>query len=121
MLVEHTHAHAHAAFRRKLEALAKEKECELVGVWIKSLVNHIYWSAVSTPSGDGSLIKAKWLSITNHIHNTHTGHSDLFPSCEHPPIPRRGRRKKWFKLRKLLFTYAFMYQCNFYVCDRHQG
>ena len=69
------------AFHRKMEALSKEKECELVREWTKSLVSHLYWSAVSTPSGDGELIKAKWLSLDNHIHDKHQGHREAFPSC----------------------------------------
>ena len=46
-------------------ALSKEKASELVGEWTKSLVNHLYWSAKSKPSGDGELIKAKCLSTTS--------------------------------------------------------
>ena len=52
-----------------MEILAKE-DCGLIGEWMKSIINHLYWSAVSTQSGDGELIKAKWLSLDNHIHNT---------------------------------------------------
>ena len=85
---------------KKLEKVAKEKDCELVGEWIKSVINHLYWSAVSTPSGDGEEIKAKWLSLDNHIHNKHHGHGKIFPKCQHGRLPRRGR-KKWFKPREL--------------------
>ena len=80
--------------------MAKEKECELIREWMKSVINHLYWSAVSTPSGDGEKIKAKWLSLDNHIHNKHSGHGKVFPKCEHGRLPRRGR-KKWFKPREL--------------------
>ena len=80
--------------------MAKEKECELIREWMKSVINHLYWSAVSTPSGDGENIKAKWLSLDNHIHNKHSGHGKVFPKCEHGRLPRRGR-KKWFKPREL--------------------
>lgn len=95
-----------AAFGKKVDALAKEKECELVGEWKKSLINHLYWSAVSTPSGDGDMIEAKWLSVDNHIHNKHKRHGKLFPSCKHKAIRKRGRKKKWFKPRK---------QCSLYL------
>ena len=33
----------HLGFRKKLEALAKQKECELVGQWQRSIINHMYW------------------------------------------------------------------------------
>lgn len=95
------------ALRRKLETVAKEKDCELVGEWMKSVINHLYWSAVSTPSGDGDVIKVKWLSVDNHIHNIHVGHGEAFPRCEHPPLPRRGRSIKWFKPRKFVVTAVF--------------
>ena len=60
---------SYAGLRKKMEKLAKEKDCELIGEWRKSVINRLYWSAVSTPSGDGEEIKAKWLSLDNHIHN----------------------------------------------------
>jgi hypothetical protein len=80
--------------RKKLEALAKKKSCELVGKWIKSIINHLYWSVVSTPEGNGDLIKAKWLSLERHMHNQHTDHGNLFPQCAHG---RLTGRRKWFK------------------------
>ena len=88
----------HAAFKKKVIALAKEKDCELVGEWKKSMLNHLYWSAVSTPNGNGDIIKAKWMSLDNHIHNRHKGHGKHFPKCTHKRP--RGKRKKWFKPRK---------------------
>ena len=70
--------------------MAKEKDCELIWEWMKSVINHLYWSAVSTPSGDGEEIKAKWLSLDNHSHNKHRGHGKVFL-----------RVKKLFKLKLL--------------------
>ena len=52
----------------------------------------------------GDIIKVKWLSVDNHIHNIFVGHGELSPQCEHPPLPRRGRSKKWFKPRKFVVT-----------------
>jgi solute carrier family 8 (sodium/calcium exchanger) len=65
-----------------------------VGEWKKSLVNHLYWSAVSTPDGDGEVIKAKWISLDNHIHDKHKNHGKIFPACKHKAIRKRGRKKK---------------------------
>lgn len=73
-----------------------------MGEWTKSMVNHLYWSAVSTPSGNGELIKEKWMSLDHHIHNIHSGHSVAFPRCEHPRLRGHSKRKKWIKPRKVL-------------------
>ena len=43
--------HLFIAFReKKVEAISKEKDCEIVGEWVKSTVNHLFWCAVSTSS-----------------------------------------------------------------------
>ena len=55
--------HAFLGFRKKVKALAKQKDCELVGKWEKSMINHMYWCVVSTPNGDGDMMVAKWLSL----------------------------------------------------------
>ena len=80
---------------------SQRKKTELVGEWKRSLVNHLYWSAVSTPDGNGDMIEAKCMSLDNHIHNKHKGHSKEFPSCKHKTLRGRSRKKKWFKARKL--------------------
>ena len=92
----------HIGVRKKLEALAKQKDCEIVGQWIKSIINHLYWCVSSTPSGDGDIIKAKWLSLNNHLHNIHRGHGIHFPNCLHTQLTGHAQKKKWFKRRKYL-------------------
>ena len=83
--------------RKKLLAASKEKDCEVIGKWIKSIINHMYWCAASS-DGDGDVMVAKWASITNHIQNIHTGHDNaLFPECEHKQLTGRDREKKWIK------------------------
>ena len=84
-----------SGLRKKLEALAKQKDCQLVGEWQRSIINHLYWCVVSSPEDEGELVKAKWLSLDNHIHNQHTDHSELFPKCFHGDLQER----KWFKRR----------------------
>ena len=76
------------------------KGCELIGEWLRSILNHFYWCVASTPSGDPDVIEAKWCSLENHVHNVHRHHGAIFPACEHDPIPRSNRRKKWFKRRE---------------------
>ena len=87
------------AFRKKAEALAKEKDCEIIGSWLRSMVNNVYWCAASTSEGSGDLIRSKWLSLSNHIHNVHTGRDSLFPNCSHQNLETE-REKKWFRPRK---------------------
>ena len=61
----------HTGFRKKLEVAAKQKGCEIIGNWQKSIVNHLYWCVSSTSDGDTETILAKWLSLENHVHNQH--------------------------------------------------
>ncbi|CAC5386886.1 unnamed protein product [Mytilus coruscus] len=83
-------------FKEKMVKLSKETDCAKVGEWIKSITNHMYWVAASTPAGDGEEMVSKWLSVANHVQNIHTGHSDTFPSCKHRRLVGRDR-KKWLK------------------------
>ncbi|KAF3861257.1 hypothetical protein F7725_000035 [Dissostichus mawsoni] len=57
----------------------------------------MYWCAVSTPSGQGAQIVAKWESVVSHVQNVHTGHGDLFPSCIHGRLEGRESHKKWLE------------------------
>lgn len=84
----------------KLEQVAKKAEGRPIRAWIKSLVNHMYWVAASSPTDvEGTLKQQKWLSILNHIANVHQGHGDLFLECVHPPIEYD---RKWLKKGKSL-------------------
>ena len=89
--------------RKKLEAAAKV-DCNIIGHWQRSIINHLYWCVASTSSGDGELIKAKWLSLDNHIHNVHKRESKNFKKCVHGKLSGRDRNKKWFKRRKYMYT-----------------
>lgn len=83
--------------KKKLVKLSLETDCAVVGDWIRSITNHMYWTAASTPSGDSEEMLAKWLSVSNHVQNIHTGHSDQFPSCTHGELRGQQRRKRWLK------------------------
>ena len=108
-----------SGFRKKVQKLTKEKDCELIGEWEKSLVNHLYWCASSTPSGNGEEIRAKWLSLDNHIHNKHSGHSKLFKKCQHGRLTGHAKKKKWFKRRKLKISLLYYNMLRAYD-TRHQ-
>ena len=82
---------------KKIDALAKKKDCSVVQKWKKSIVNHMFWCAASSDD-DADLKEAKWLSITNHIMDKHSGHENpLFPKCLHDRLHGRERKKKWLK------------------------
>ena len=72
------------------------KGCEEVGDWIKSMVNHLYWAAMSTDDGDSQMVLEKWKLMGHHIHNKHTGHGDKYKKCAHG----RLRKRKWLKHRE---------------------
>ena len=98
-----------------MEAIAKQKDCELIAQWQRSIINHMYWCVASTPSGNGETIKAKWLSLENHVHNIHSGHGDMFPECAHAQLDTHTR-KKWFKRRECLSMCMFAF-INTYSTD----
>ena len=90
--------HVAKGLRKKLQAIAKEKGCEVLREWIDSIINHLYWCVVSSPSDSPELVLAKWKSVLNHLQNKHTGHEDpLFPDCTHALLSGREARKKWIQ------------------------
>jgi solute carrier family 8 (sodium/calcium exchanger) len=94
-----------SGLKKKLTALSKEKDCVELTDWVKSVTNHLYWVAASTPrpvklkpeeaEKHAQLMAEKWMSLSNHIHNQHVhpGHKD-FTACLHGPLERK---KKWIK------------------------
>ncbi|KAK3748319.1 hypothetical protein QZH41_018302 [Actinostola sp. cb2023] len=84
---------------KKIDALAKQKECEVVGLWRKSIVNHLYWVAASAGLGEGreDMLQQMWTSVSNHIQDVHEGHSDIFQECAHGPLNDDDRDKEWLE------------------------
>ncbi|XP_039518795.1 uncharacterized protein LOC120473159 isoform X2 [Pimephales promelas] len=101
--------HFQKGLSKKLDKLSQNKDCKVLKTWLRSIKNHIYWSATSTVSGPERL--AKWTSLLNHIQNVHVHENPLYPKCEHPDRVSRDR-KKWFqsgsvelhKLGKVLYN-----------------
>ena len=56
----------------------KQKDCELVGKWARSMVNHLYWCVMSTDDCNSEVIMEKWLFLINHIHDKHYGHNQQY-------------------------------------------
>ena len=78
---------------KKIEARPKKKSCAVLGNRKQSISNHLYWCAASS-HGDGEQVKAKWLSILNHVMNIHEGHSETFPECAHGHLEEE---RKWLR------------------------
>ncbi|XP_062588586.1 uncharacterized protein LOC134250245 isoform X2 [Saccostrea cucullata] len=90
--------HVAKGFKKKLLALSKEKDCEHLREWIKSLVNHLYWVPSSAPDDEDSELRwEKWTSITNQVQNIHEGHGQHFQRCEHGDLDPAARRKRWLR------------------------
>lgn len=92
-----------------------QKDCADLLLWIKSIVNHMYWCAASTPDGNGLLIMAKWKSLNNHIQNVHEHDDPLHSACSHPPIEENEPIKKWLKpsmYRMFVFIFTFVSLLN---------
>ena len=93
-------------FCKKLKKIGKQKNCELVCEWQRSIINHLYWCVSSSNDDDSELIKAKWLSLDNHIHNVHRKHSKKIPKCAHKRLRGKDRKRKWFKRRIFIHMHS---------------
>ena len=66
--------------------------------WVRSIVNHLYWTAATSKSGNETV--AKWISIANHVQNVHHHEDSHFEACVHEPIGNNTR--KWLKPSKYI-------------------
>ena len=57
--------------KKKLAKLSQYKDCDIVGEWIKSITNHMYWCAASAPDGDGQQMVDRWKSVMSHLCDQH--------------------------------------------------
>ncbi|XP_078495349.1 uncharacterized protein LOC144750179 [Ciona intestinalis] len=89
--------HIAKSLKKRVSKLALRKNHEELQPWIKSIVNHLYYCALSCHGKPDELIKNKWVSLIYHIQNIHTWQSmGDFTKCEHEDIPPEvQKRKKW--------------------------
>ena len=59
--------------------LSSNKDCSIIAEWIKSITNHLYWCAASSPEGDDIEIMKHWKSLMDHIYDSHD-------TCHHSPL-----------------------------------
>ncbi|XP_039550333.1 uncharacterized protein LOC120495031 isoform X2 [Pimephales promelas] len=93
--------HMAKGLSKKLEAISKQKDCEPLKKWMKSINNHTFWTAASSTSEPERI--AKWNSILNHVQDIHTHEDPLYPECEHAIRKTTDKNSQAFnKLEKLL-------------------
>ncbi|KAG1959839.1 hypothetical protein F2P79_005978 [Pimephales promelas] len=89
--------HIGKSLGKALDAAAKERECEDLKLWRPAIINHLYWTAASTPNGDADVMEAKWRSMVNHVQDIHEHGTATFPCCAHPPLEGEARNKEWLE------------------------
>ncbi|KAF3840279.1 hypothetical protein F7725_018996, partial [Dissostichus mawsoni] len=89
--------HIGKSLGKALDAAAKERECEDLKLWRPAIINHLYWTAASTPDGDPDVMEAKWQSMVNHVQDIHEHGTPAFPCCAHPPLEGQARDKEWLE------------------------
>ena len=72
--------------KKKLRAVGMKKDCQCILPWIKSITNHMYWTACSTPDANPDVMAAKWMSVSNHVVNIHNHDNVHFRACLHEPL-----------------------------------
>ena len=87
--------------KKKIMAVSKLHDCQIVGRWKRSINNHLYWCAASTRDGDGAMMQAKFASLLNHMRNIHEGHGDTYPKCAHG---EQYSQREWMRQGKSLMV-----------------
>ncbi|KAK0148355.1 hypothetical protein N1851_011326 [Merluccius polli] len=86
--------HVAKGVSKKLAAAAKRRECEGLGEWIPSIINHFWWSA-QTCGGDAEVLKEKWVSVIHHVTNRHDWPGNRhYHCCAHEPLDETSQRSK---------------------------
>ncbi|XP_016112775.1 uncharacterized protein [Sinocyclocheilus grahami] len=93
--------HMAKGISKKLEAISKQKDCEKLKKWMKSINNHIYWTAAGSTSEPERI--AKWTAILNHVRDVHTHEDPLYPKCEHA-IRKTTDKSNWLQADTLAFN-----------------
>ncbi|XDV25473.1 hypothetical protein PO909_029389 [Leuciscus waleckii] len=86
--------HIEKGISKKMVNIAKKKDCTQLSKWLRSIKNHIYWTAASSTTPQERV--AKWTSILNHVLDIHTHDDPAFPQCLHPLQTTRDT-KQWLK------------------------
>lgn len=77
--------------QRKIFMHLEKKENEILSLWSRSIVNHMWWSA-QICGGDEDLLVEKWLGILYHIVNVHEWPTG---KCDHEELAGEHLQKAW--------------------------
>jgi hypothetical protein len=80
---------------KQITTLAGQKDCDVVGLWKRSIINHLHWTAC-TAQGDPDMALAIWKSGVNHIRDVHQHDDPIYPQCQHAPLPP-DRETQWLQ------------------------
>ncbi|XP_065121196.1 uncharacterized protein [Paramisgurnus dabryanus] len=89
--------HVGKSLGKALDTASKDRHCDQLQLWRPAIVNHLYWTAASTPDGNPAVMEAKWRSLVNHIQDIHNHDTPAFSSCAHPPLEGEQRNKEWLE------------------------
>ncbi|XP_056437954.1 uncharacterized protein LOC130374996 [Gadus chalcogrammus] len=89
--------HIGKSLGKALDTASKDRQCEQLQLWRPATVNHLYWTAASTPDGNPAVMEAKWRSLVNHIQDIHDHDTPAFSSCAHAPLEGDQRDKEWLE------------------------
>lgn len=91
--------HLARSIKKMLLKIARKKSCSEINAWIKSIINHFWWSCASS-KGNVDELTEKWVSILNHITNRHTWKGNKFyKRCAHKRLSKKQRSTKPFLKR----------------------
>ena len=62
--------HIAKGISKKLSQASKQKKFQVLGHWVPSIVNHLYWSLI-TANGNGEELVERFLSVIHHVCNKH--------------------------------------------------
>ena len=86
--------HVSKNIKKKLVLLAKKKGASDLNGWMKSIINHFWWSC-ATCNKDPYILREKWLSILYHIRNIHRWEdATIYKRCAHAKLSKRDRLEK---------------------------
>lgn len=80
----------HRLIRKVLTKISKESGGTALINWIRPCENHFLWSAMSTLSGNGNVIYAKFKFFLSHVINKHENLDEpLYARCNHGEIKHK--------------------------------
>ena len=83
--------HFGKSVKKKLSKIAKKRGCWQVSLWIKAIINHLWWCCASS-IGNEELIREKWLSMLNRNRGIHSWEDNkLFHKFEHRQLDQERK------------------------------